>query len=302
MEQKQRAKKQIDLISESICVEIQCLHCLDLHKKGELCFSIIEEFIDDRGRSCLFRLKEMCHDLFRNSNYATYKEKLYDITVGYTFHEAMKLRENLYQLEYYRPRSDVALEELTEQDTRIVREMGTLLRKAERKLQEGLREIMVLSKQLLVQLKDLMRLYQDNYLLPRFLYENEKLCVRVFGRKGLDNLLDDLFHGGRPRLIQRAAESYLSSEYYEKARLLFKKVWMKDRSDDEALFFYYYSSAYHYFYKNRPTRAHAFAKKAYFLTLDNVLWGTFRRNIEGLMAELEQEVKNLKGSTLSKGE
>ena len=55
----------------------------------------MEEFVDDRGKSCLYRLKEMCHDLFRNADEAGYKEKLYDITVGYIFHEAMKIREHL---------------------------------------------------------------------------------------------------------------------------------------------------------------------------------------------------------------
>ena len=56
-------KKQIDLINESISLHKTCCHCLDLHKRGDLTFSEVEEFVDDRGKSCLYRLKQMCHDL-----------------------------------------------------------------------------------------------------------------------------------------------------------------------------------------------------------------------------------------------
>ena len=96
-------KKQIDLINEFICVHRTCNHCLELHRRGDLTFSDVEEFVDDRGKSSLYRLKQMCHDLFRNAAEVAYKEKFYDITVGYIFHEAMKLRECIYQLEYYKP-------------------------------------------------------------------------------------------------------------------------------------------------------------------------------------------------------
>ncbi len=81
---------------------------------GTLCFGDIEEFVDDRGRSCLFRLKEMYEGSFRKFDAAKHTEKkLYDMTVGYIFHQAMILRENLYQLEYHKPKCDIDVDELT---------------------------------------------------------------------------------------------------------------------------------------------------------------------------------------------
>ena len=178
-------KKQIDLIKESISVYEKWTECRSLFKGKELCFANIEEFVDDRGKSHLFRLKEMSHELFRNSNEATYKEKLYDITIGYIFHEAMKLRENLYQLEYYRPQSDIGLHKLTDQEKKIVHEIGTLITKTEARLKEGFKEIRVLLNQLLAQLIDLIVLYKSNYLLPRFVFENERASEESTGKKDL---------------------------------------------------------------------------------------------------------------------
>jgi hypothetical protein len=134
-------KKQIDLIKESLCVYEKARECKSLLRQERLFFANVEDFVDDRGKSCLFRLKEMCHDLFRNSTEASYKEKLFDITVGYTFHGAMKLRENLYLLEYYQPQCEMTLQNLNDQERKIVNEIGVLVRKAKARLKEELRKI-----------------------------------------------------------------------------------------------------------------------------------------------------------------
>ena len=133
------------IISESICVFKTCTRCIDLYKAGNLTFLVIEDFVDDRGKSCLYRLKQMCHELFRNANEAAYKEKFYDITVGYIFHEAMKLRECIYQLEYYQPQYTmlVGSAELTPAEKKVIHEFDLLINKAEKRLAEGLKEVKI---------------------------------------------------------------------------------------------------------------------------------------------------------------
>ena len=119
-------------------------------QEGALTFSEVEEFVDDRGKSCLYRLKQMCHELFRNTAEAAYKEKFFDITVGYIFHEAMKLRECIYQLEYYKPQYDMLISsaELTPAEKKVIREFGALIMKAQKRLNEGLKEVRTLLKEL----------------------------------------------------------------------------------------------------------------------------------------------------------
>ncbi len=85
----------------------------------------------------------MCHELFRNTAEAAYKEKFFDITVGYIFHEAMKLRECIYQLEYYKPQYNmlVSSPELTPAEKKVIREFDALILKAQKRLNEGLKEV-----------------------------------------------------------------------------------------------------------------------------------------------------------------
>ncbi|MDR2018461.1 MAG: hypothetical protein LBQ00_06300 [Syntrophobacterales bacterium] len=284
-------KRQVDLIRESICVFAKAEECRDLFKHGDLSFSTVEDFVDDRGKSCLFRLKEMCHDLFRNSTEASYKEKLYDITVGYVFHEAMKLRENLYQIEYYKPKQDMDSEKLTSLEKKIVHEIEILINKAERRTKEGLKEIKILSGELVEQLKDIIRLYKANYLVPRFIFENEKMLVRIFGKRGFERLLNDMYRDGRSLLMFKAAQSYLESEYYQAARRLFQKVSRLDKDNELAFFLFMYASAFHFFFKNRLSKAKSYAEKA--LTVSGAAGDMefYRKSLNGLIRELSGERK-----------
>ncbi len=289
-------KRQIDLIKESMCVYTKCIECTELYKNGTLCFSTIEDFVDDRGKSCLFRLKEMSHDLFRNSDDAGYKEKLYDITVGYIFHEAMKLRENLYQLEYYKPKQDLASQDLTIMERKLVREIEGFIGKAERKMKEGFKEIKVLLAELLNQMRDLIKLYRDNYLLPRFIYEQEKTFRRILGRKGYEEFLGDLYRGGRPLLMMKAALSYLDSEYYQDARLLTQRVLALDNKNSAALFLNFYASAFYFYYKNMPSRALKYARQALDVEVkDAEIRSAYMESLHRLVLDLSKETRARKG-------
>ncbi len=284
-------KKQIDLINESLCVFAKCMHCKDLYMNGTLCFGDIEEFVDDRGISCLFRLKEMCHDLFRNSDAATYREKLYDMTVGYIFHQAMILRENLYQLEYYKPKCDIDVDELTLREKKIFLEMEFLVKKTEKKLREGFKETKLLLKELVEQLKDLIRLYKDNYLLPRFLFEHEKTLSMIYGKRNFNQLLNDLYKDGKRMLMFNAAHSYLESEYYELARNMFQKVTSLDASNKLALFLFMYASAFYFFYKNRFSKAYRYVENAIAFDLNDSDKAPYLDSLTKLKTEISKDMK-----------
>jgi hypothetical protein len=284
-------KKQIDLIRESITVYEKCIQCRSLFDNKNVCFADIEEFVDDRGKSHLFHLKEMSHELFRNSNDASYKEKLYDITVGYIFHEAMKLRENMYQLEYYRPQCDIDLHKLTAQEKKIVHEIGLLVSKAEVRLKEGFKEIKILLNELVGQLKDLIVFYKTNYLLPRFIFENERSLKKIYGKKGVEDLLNMAYADGRHFLILKAGQSYLESQYYDTARLLFKKALRLDSQNSSALFLYLYSSAYHFYFKNMFTRSLMLAEEARHLKTDETIKNVYMDSLNRLVSDLSKEMK-----------
>ncbi|HON85480.1 MAG TPA: hypothetical protein PK864_05565 [Syntrophorhabdaceae bacterium] len=289
-------KSKIDLIRESICVYKKCMECKTLFRRGELCFSYIEDFVDDRGRSCLYKLKEMCHTLYRRSDEATYKEKLYDMTVGYIFHEAMKFRENLYQIEYYRPNYIREMAEFTDTEKKILQEINLLTKKAEKRLNEGIKEIKKLLRELVSQLKDLIKLYKDSYLMPRFILENQKDLITIYGKKGYSRLLNELYKDGRELLIQKAAKSYLESEYYDISRQLLKKILYMNKGNTKAEFFYLYSSAFHFFFKNRFMKALNFAKNALSIDIKDMDEDVshYRERLNNLMSDITKELKRKK--------
>ncbi len=289
-------KSKIDLIKESICVYKKCMECKALFKKGELYFSCVEDFVDDKGRSCLYRLKEMCHALYRRSEEATYKEKLYDMTVGYIFHEAMKFRENLYQIEHYRPNSIREMAELTTIEKKILHDINSFTKKAHKRLKEGLKEIKMLLRELVAQLRDLIKLYKDSYLMPRFVLENQKDLITIYGKKGFEMLLNELYEDGKELLILKAAKSYLESEYYDISRGLLKKVLYMNRDNRYAEFLFLYSSAFHFFYKNRFQRALNFAKKALIVEAEDMgdNMSIYKNNLNELIHNIQKELKRKK--------
>ncbi|HUJ90618.1 MAG TPA: hypothetical protein VLX12_10510 [Syntrophorhabdales bacterium] len=286
-------KKQIDLIKESLSVHDFCIEVIALYARSQLSFSRMEEFVDDRGKSCLYRLKQMSHELFRSAEEATYREKFYDITVGYIFHEAMKLRENVYQLEYYKPQYEtlVASDELTALEKKVIHEFDVLILKARKRLKEGLKEVKMLLKDLVVQLKDLLKLYRTNYLLPRFILENEKALVKIYRKNGFSELLNDMYEHGKATLIYKAAQSYLDSEYYGSAKLLFQKVANMDRDDTRARFMFLYASAFASYFKNRLARALCCAQEALAVGLNSSDVQPYSQSLEQLVANLSKDLK-----------
>jgi hypothetical protein len=286
-------KKQIDLINESITLYKTCNRCLELHKRGALAFSEVEEFVDDRGKSCLYRLKQMCHELFRNTAEAAYKEKFFDITVGYIFHEAMKLRECIYQLEYYKPQYDMLIgsAELSQAEKKVIREFGALIVKAQKRLNEGLKEVRILLRELTGQLKDLVKIYRNNYLLPRFLLENERSFIAMYGKKGHQDLLERIYDKGRTTLVFKAAVSYLKSENYQAARCLFRKTAELDGGNPAAKFLFLYASAFNCYFNNRPSAAMAFAEQALGMPVDgHAETETYAQSLRSLLPDLAKEM------------
>lgn len=284
-------KKQIDLINEFISVHRTCNHCLEWHRRGDLTFSDVEELVDDKGKSSLFRLKQMCHDLFRNGAEVSYKEKFYDITVGYIFHEAMKLRECIYQLEYYNPRYSmlVSSPELTPAEKKVIHEFDALIMKAKKRVNEGLKEVRTLAKDMVVQVRDLIKLYKDNYLLPRFILENERPLIAIYGKTGYKDLLDEMYENGRATLILKAAVSYLESEYFQIARGLLQKVIKIDRSNANAKFLFLYASAYNCYLRNRSSMARIFAHEALAMPQEKGM-EAYANSLRGLLPDLAKEI------------
>lgn len=189
------------------------------HRDGSLRFEDLQEFVGDNEASVLFRLKERCHALFRSGlptrDVTMTRGALFDLAVGSLFHEAMKLRENVYQVACYGPKVRALRAETGPDADRLFEEFEKILAASEARIEEAFQE----SETLLEQLQELFRMllsaYEANGLLARYLLEHAPLVEQVLD-EDLDRILERV-HGEAFLGYVRAAQSYLTSGYFEEA-------------------------------------------------------------------------------------
>ncbi|MEE9200348.1 MAG: hypothetical protein V3V45_02785, partial [Candidatus Brocadiales bacterium] len=141
-EEKDRDRKVVEIVKLFLRSAIFYRRLFSDYQEDNLRFDKIQELVDDKGQSMLFNLKKSCQMLFRNNNYSTEQERLFDLAIGSIFHEAMIIRENCYQLEVYMPKVSLLKEKTakTSYEKKFLREVNHILVRAKKRLSEELRE------------------------------------------------------------------------------------------------------------------------------------------------------------------
>lgn len=235
------------------------IHFKSIHgkyKRKILNFKDLDEFITDKDSTLpLFNLKESCHMLYRYQEGESCRdeEKLLDLAVGSIFHEAMKIREYLYQLEVYKPRYMQIQTMLgtSEYERDLFRQFEKIGIRAERGLTESMADAKRLFQDTLKQLADLLPRYRDNAVLMKFLLRNKDLLQTAYGkRKGL-KVIDGIFSGNLGEAYEVEGKGYLESEHYDLAAEFFHHA-LKYRPHNEGLKgLYLYARGMDRYYRNR---------------------------------------------------
>jgi len=175
----------------------------------------------------LWNLKDECHALFRDSKPEIgLCEHLFDWAFGSIFHECMKLKEDIYQIEAYKP---VYLQfkqtsQVTAEVRETIKEIHLVIDKIEKDLASMLEGINRLFSEAAAQLKKLFSNYAKNGLLVRFLLENRKLTETVFGENAFQEIFSSMYPDGLESAYFVAGISYLKGCWYKEAVGEFKKV------------------------------------------------------------------------------
>ena len=187
-----------------------------LHRSGELRFERVQGLVGDGEEAVLFRLKERCHELFRDERHAQVgRGALLDLAIGALFHECMKFRENFYQHVVYGPKVRALRATARKDGEELFREFEKILAQGSIRLAEALQEAETLLQQTAVELHGLLRTQAHNGLAARLLVEQGDDLAAVFGRD-LARLLCEVF-GSVAAGYERAARSYLESGYFGEA-------------------------------------------------------------------------------------
>jgi tetratricopeptide (TPR) repeat protein len=218
----------VDIVREFLLAHRLLRRLFERRRSGSLRFEELQALAGDTEASALFRLKERCHALFRAG--ATGNDlprvALFDLAVGSLFHEAMKLRENLYQLEVYAPKVEAARRDAESGSETIFEEFGRILAASKERLAEAFAESEALLELTRRQFRELLRTHRNDGLVTRYLLENVELAEEVLG-ESLDSFLTGL-HRDRVAGYALAARSYLASGYFDEARSLLTEALSRD--------------------------------------------------------------------------
>jgi hypothetical protein len=209
-----------------------------LQSTNALPYRLLDEWLgSENKKGSLWNLKDQCHNLFRNrSTNANLYEHLFDWTIGSIFHEAIKLKENSYQMETYKPLLEQANCQLNAELARIVRDYFEVIEDARKNLVEEIEQIDHLFSNALLHLIEILPLYRDNILLVRYLLENTKqLSEKVFGKKAFNQILRVMFPHGLVSAYLCVAEKCIQSGWYRDATRYLKKALRLDAANTKAL-------------------------------------------------------------------
>jgi hypothetical protein len=186
----------------------------------ELCFDAVRALVGDDDHSVLYRLKERSHKLFRadgpGETESVRREALFDLAVGSLFHEAMKLRESLYQREVYAPRVAAlraAAEDHEAED--LFLEFERILDRSVGRIREVVAEVRILLAQTRDQLRLLLIERAGERIVTRFLLSRRAQVDATFP-EGFEGLLQAT-HGATVTGLVEASRSLLESAYFVEA-------------------------------------------------------------------------------------
>ena len=254
-----RDRNTLSIVKGLLQSQIAFQHIYQKYRKGTLHFPEIENWVDDKGRSLLYKLKEKSHSLFRSSKGGTFhrKEWLLDLAIASIFHEAMKLRENVYQLEVYRPRYLEYKRRMGKStyEKNYLPHFEKIISKAKLGVSEGMEEMRSLFQDATAQLIDFFRENRQNPFLIRFLIESQPLLTKIYGIKKRKEIFRMMFARGALDAYRLAAQSCLHSGHYDLSASYFSKASKMDSRDVNLRFFLTFSLGMNAYLSNSYPKA-----------------------------------------------
>lgn len=196
----------------------------------------------EKNNGPLWQLKDLCHQIWpREKTEPQNHGLLIDWLIGSLFHEAMKLKENLYLLNNYGTTA-VTIDCLAEHVRIRGKQFPDILQRADigllvgRIAEDATRQMERIGF-LFGQMNYLIRLMLpeliDNRLVIRLLAEREKVVAELWG-ESLETLFNSLFSGGVCAGFCFAGESFLRGQWYQQALEMYERALSCDRHCNEA--------------------------------------------------------------------
>jgi hypothetical protein len=204
-------------------------------KTGVVSFSVLETLLGEPlNKGLLWRLKDKAHHVFLRNGDSPAVGPLLDWTLGYIFHESLKLMEDAHQRQYYSPRDGRGISAEEPLAREIMAELDLIrgqTRESMRREVERLRKLIALSRRLFC-------LYftgrTDHKPLARFLNDEPDVVRQAFA-EDCEALLDAVYDGTIEHMYVQAARSLLESARPEAAAKALTEALVRNPQCREAL-------------------------------------------------------------------
>lgn len=187
---------------------------------GAVSFSVLSRLVGEPwDKGMLWRLKDTSHHIFLKREGAGVVAQLLDWTLGYMFHETLKLMEDAHQWQFYSPRlSGLADSGFCPVPSGLLETLHLI----QGETRESMRRETARLQTLLAHAKKLFCLYfagsAAHRPLARFLHDNNELVRRIF-TDAYTELIQAIYGNEPERLHLEAARSLLESARRDAALL-----------------------------------------------------------------------------------
>ena len=185
---------------------------------GNVSFEVLRDLVgEEMNKGLLWRLKDTAHHLFRRNPGERLLGKFLDWSLGYIFHETMKLKEDAYQQQNYSPWfRELEDSELPGLERRLNRELMLVLDQTHESITREITRIRFIMNHCLVMFPHYLADHRDNSMLARFLFDQNRLVRSVF--KERYETLTTSIYGDSPELLYLlAAQSLRQGGWLEEA-------------------------------------------------------------------------------------
>ncbi|MEW6327551.1 MAG: hypothetical protein AB1487_08160 [Thermodesulfobacteriota bacterium] len=206
------------------------------NESKEISFKNMDYWIGTEMRKGpLWQFKDLCHAVWGNEEQMDVDCALLDWLVGSIFHEGMKLKENIYLLQHYKP----AYERMAGQSTKLIENQNLddyleLFRKITEEINLAVPRLNRLFLRAAEQLHKVLLKCRDNHLVLRLLIENEPEFDRIWGVNSIPRFFEEMFSGQKEKGYCLAAESYQEGNWMEKALDTYQKALDINPDSEEA--------------------------------------------------------------------
>jgi hypothetical protein len=205
----------VQLLREYVTAHAELRGLFATYEDESIPFARIRALVGDDDRAVLYRLKQKSHALFRPHGLATRavrREALFDLAIGSLFHEAMKLRETLYQKEVYAPRVASLRAAADDESDALFEEFDRILDASIARLDDVVAEVRALLEQTRDQLRRLLVARADDRRVTRCLL-SRRVQVDATFPEGFRGLLERM-HGDTVTGLVAGARALLESAYF----------------------------------------------------------------------------------------